>query len=131
LQHPDNLVKTRLVHKTAGPGIGKTEIAVQVAPVGEIDVCKKRLGVMVIAQTARSRATSGWSYILGIRDTFSHGIIFIKLVVQHRVRPVNVPEIPMLGARPFQPDLALFLDDVRINDGITGRAKTASLFYQH
>ena len=66
LQHPDDFIKGRFIDKPAGTGIGKTEIAVKVAAVREIDIGKQGLRMVVIAQAAGGRAVFGRSSILGI-----------------------------------------------------------------
>jgi hypothetical protein len=52
-------------------------------------------------------------------------------VVHHRIRPVQVLEIPVLRAVPQEPDISPVFCNFRIDSGIAGRAKAAGLFYQH
>ena len=104
----DDFVKTRFVHKPAGTGIGKTEIAVKVTPVGQVNICKERPRMVVAAQATRSRTGIRRHRILGIGHATTDRIILCEPVVHRRVRPVNVPEHPMLGAGPHKPDLPLF-----------------------
>ena len=47
-QHRDDFIETGFINKPAGACIGKTEITVKVAAVGEVDICKERLGVVVV-----------------------------------------------------------------------------------
>ena len=51
-EHHDDLIERGLIDKPAGTSVCKTEFTVKVTAVGEIDIGKQSLGVVVITKSA-------------------------------------------------------------------------------
>jgi hypothetical protein len=49
--------------------------------------------------------------ILGIGYTATDDVILREPMVHLRIRPVDVSELPVFGARPYKPDLPLLFND--------------------
>ena len=79
-EHGDDLVKGGFIDVPAGPCIGKTEITVQVAPVGKVDVCQEGAGFVVRTQTTVFRATPLQSGDIGVLNAPPDGFERLKLV---------------------------------------------------
>jgi len=80
LHHLDDLVKRRFVDESACPGIGKTEVAVEVTPVCQIDIGEQRPGFVKIAEAAVLRAgTAGIDHIR-VLNAPPHGVKLLELM---------------------------------------------------
>ena len=67
------------------PGIGKTEITVEVATVRQIDVCQQGLRMVIAAQPTGRRAAFGRSSILGIFNAGSYLAKAVEPVIYCRI----------------------------------------------
>jgi len=80
LHHPDDLVKRRFVDESAGPGVGKTEVTVEVTPVCQIDIGEQCPGFMKTAEAAVLGAgTAGIDHIR-VLNAPPHGIKLLELM---------------------------------------------------
>ncbi len=115
LEHFADLGETRLIERAGGVGIGEADRAGQVAAVRQIDVGQRRVGLMHRAQAALVGT------VLRVGDCWIRQsavvaeVPLLHLEIELHVGINEVAEVAVLGAVLFHEDLAVFLEQTRVD----------------
>jgi hypothetical protein len=130
-EHLHHLLEGRLVDVPAGLGIHEAEVAVQVAPVREVDVREEGPRAVVRADAAVLGAPVRRGFPVGVLEAASHGLELVEPAVERGIGPVDVMEVPVLGAVALEVDLPVLLDDLPLDDLPADRAKRPRRLEKH
>ena len=129
--HVDHLVEGRLIDKAACPCVREAEVAVQVAPVGQVNVREQRGRPVLGAEPALKRAVPLGHLALGVFHSVPRVVVTLEPFVHAHVGPVEGTDWTVLRALPFNPDLPVLVANPSIQDTPARRAEALCRLVHH